>query len=252
MQFPKSDHPITGIAVPVSALRTAHSCGTGEFRDLKLLADFCEKTNLDLIQLLPVQDTGTESSPYSALSAFALHPIYISLDALPEAKHFAGEIRTLKARFEDAQRIPYREVRRAKLDLLWTIYEADEEKIRKNPDLEKWIAQNPWIIEYAVFMNLKNRNADASWKSWHSHQTPTHAEITKRWESPIRKTDHMFYAWLQMRLDEQFSDACAYCREKGITLKGDLPILMNEDSCDIWANPEFFREDLPPGTLPTT
>jgi len=250
MQFPQFDHPVTGIAVPVGALRSAQSCGIGEFRDLIPLADFCKKSGLDLIQLLPVNDTGTESSPYSALSAFALHPVYISLDALPEAKPFLPEIRKLHARFENEKRFPYRTIRDEKMDLLRRIYAAEEQSIRESPDLASWITDNPWIVEYAVFMNLKYRNADASWKQWHSHQTPSHGEIHKRWESPHRKSDHLFYAWVQMRLDEQFKEACTYCREKNIALKGDVPILMNEDSCDAWANPEFFRDDLRAGNPP--
>jgi len=250
MQFPQFDHPVTGMAVPVGALRSEQNCGMGEFRDLKPLADFCAKTGIDLIQLLPVNDTGTESSPYSALSAFALHPVYISLDEIPEAKAFLPEIRELRARFENETRIPYRAVRDAKLDLLRKIYAAEEQSIRSDPALGAWIEKNPWIAEYAVFMNLKYRNADASWKQWHSHQTPTHGEILKRWDSPQRKADHLFYAWVQMLLDSQFSAACAYCRKKGVALKGDIPILMNEDSCDAWANPEFFRDDLRAGNPP--
>lgn len=250
MQFPQFDHPVTGIAVPVGALKSARSCGTGEFRDLEPLADLCKKTGLDIIQLLPVNDTGTESSPYSALSAFALHPIYASLDDFPESTSFSGDIRDLRAQFANEKRFPYRAVREAKLALLHRMYDSCEETIRNDPALEQWIAEHKWIIDYAVFMNLKHRNADASWKQWHSHQTPTHAEILKRWESPHRKSDHLFYAWLQMRLDEQFTKACAYCRKKGIALKGDIPILMNEDSCDAWANPEFFRDDLRAGNPP--
>lgn len=250
MQFPQFDHPVTGIAVPVGALKSTRSCGTGEFRDLEPLADLCKKTGLDVIQLLPVNDTGTESSPYSALSAFALHPIYASLDAFPEADSFKTDIHDLKARFTTDKRYSYRAIRDAKLAVLHRMYDSSEELIRNDPALEQWISGHKWIIEYAVFMNLKHRNADASWKQWHSHQTPTHAEIFKRWESPHRKSDHLFYAWLQMRLDEQFSKACTYCRKKGIALKGDIPILMNEDSCDAWANPEFFRDDLRAGNPP--
>ena len=75
---------MTGISVPVGALRTKKSFGIGEFLDIIPFADFCKKASLKVIQLLPVNDTGTESSPYSALSASALHPIYISIESLPE------------------------------------------------------------------------------------------------------------------------------------------------------------------------
>ena len=83
---------LTGTAVPVSALKTTESCGCGEFLDLIPFAEFCASAGLKLIQLLPVNDTGTESSPYSALSAFALNPVYLRLQALPEAKNYKSQI----------------------------------------------------------------------------------------------------------------------------------------------------------------
>jgi 4-alpha-glucanotransferase len=250
MQFPSFTHPVTGVAVPVGALKTGHSCGTGEFLDLIPFADFCKKSSIDLIQLLPVNDTGTESSPYSALSAFALHPVYIRLQEIPEAASFAKDIATLKEKYEILPRFNYREIRDEKLALLHRIYDVNEKNIIDSPALAKWIDANPWIVEYAVFMNLKRRNFDASWKSWDKLQTPTHTEIRTRWESPQKRAEHLFFAWVQMRLDEQFSEAVAYCAKQGIAVKGDIPIMMNEDSCDAWANPEFFRDDLRAGSPP--
>jgi 4-alpha-glucanotransferase len=99
-------------------------------------------------------------------------------------------------------------------------------------------------------MNLKRRNFDASWKSWDKHQTPSHSEILSRWNNEQKKKEHLFFAWVQMRLDEQLSKAVEYCSNKGIAVKGDIPIMMNEDSCDAWANPEFFRDDLRAGSPP--
>jgi 4-alpha-glucanotransferase len=250
MQFPSFTHPVTGIAIPVGALKSAESSGVGEFLDLIPFAEFCKKAGLDLIQLLPVNDTGTESSPYSALSAFALHPIYIRLQALPEAASFGKDIETLRKRFEGLPRFDYRGVREAKLDLLHRIFDVSESSIVESGELAAWIGKNPWIAEYAVFMNLKRRNLDASWKAWDKMRTPTHAEIRERWDNPKKRSEHLFYAWVQMRLDGQLSEAVARCGKEGIALKGDIPIMMNEDSADAWANPEFFRDDLRAGSPP--
>ncbi|MDN3508357.1 MAG: 4-alpha-glucanotransferase, partial [Simkaniaceae bacterium] len=72
-----------GIAVPLASIRTEDSNGIGEFGDLCHLIDFCKKAHLDTIQLLPINDSGTDPSPYNALSSMALHPIYLSTHALP-------------------------------------------------------------------------------------------------------------------------------------------------------------------------
>lgn len=250
MQFPSFTHPVTGIAIPVGALRTGESAGIGEFLDLIPFADFCKKSGIDLIQLLPVNDTGTESSPYSALSAFALHPAYIRLQEIPEAGSFAKEINALRDAYEARPRFNYREIRDAKLDLLHRIFDVNEKNIVESKELADWMAKNPWIPEYAVFMNLKRRNFDASWKSWDKLRTPTHAEIANRWNSDAHRAEHLFFAWVQMRLEEQFLRAVDHCVKQGIALKGDIPIMMNEDSCDAWANPEFFRDDLRAGSPP--
>ena len=74
----------TGITVPLGALYTETNSVIGEYSDLPAFAEFAKKSGLKVIQLLPVNDTGTQSSPYSGLSAFALHPIYIDIKALPE------------------------------------------------------------------------------------------------------------------------------------------------------------------------
>ncbi len=250
MQFPAFPYPVTGVAISVGSLRTNDSRGVGEFLDLISFADFCKKSNIDLIQLLPVNDTGTESSPYSALSAFALHPMYIRLQEIPEAKSFAKEIETLGIKYEELPRFNYREIRDGKMQLLHRIFEANEKNILSSPALDTWIKKNPWIVEYAVFMNLKRIHFEASWKAWEKMRTPTHTEIKNHWESKVENANHLFFAWLQMRLDEQFTLAVRHCEKIGIALKGDIPIMMNEDSSDAWANPEFFRDDLRAGSPP--
>ncbi len=81
-----------GIAIPVFSLRSANSFGVGEFSDIKLLVDWASITGLKLIQLLPVNDTSAsftalDSYPYAAISAYALHPIYINLKKVAGKKY---------------------------------------------------------------------------------------------------------------------------------------------------------------------
>lgn len=250
MRFPSFSHPVTGTAIPVSALRTAKSCGIGEFPDLVPFAEFCAESGIELIQLLPINDTGTESSPYSALSAFALHPVYLRIGDIPEAGPFSADLIGLSDRHEYRKRFNYRELRDEKLELLHRIFDANEKNIVSSPALASWIEKNPWIVEYSVFMNLKHRNFESSWKSWDRMRSPSHAEIHERWNSSSKRGDHLFYAWIQMRLDEQLGAAVAACEKMGVAIKGDIPIMMNEDSCDAWANPEYFRDDLRAGSPP--
>jgi len=117
---------LIGTVVPVGALRGKESSGVGEFLDLVEFAGLCADMGVGLIQILPVNDTGYESSPYSALTAFALNPIYLRLSALEEAadKTSAAKIAELKKRFDGETRFPYYQILRAKMELLRELYEA--------------------------------------------------------------------------------------------------------------------------------
>ncbi|HRZ88418.1 MAG TPA: 4-alpha-glucanotransferase, partial [Spirochaetia bacterium] len=148
----------SGVVVPLGALRTARSGGVGEYPDLPVLGELCERCGLSFVQLLPVNDTGFQSSPYSALSAFALHPLYLRLADLPEAAAFRAEAESLASRFGGRKRFPYPEILSAKLALLRRIFDTALPAIRKDPALAAWIGANPWVRDYAVFLGLKEEH----------------------------------------------------------------------------------------------
>jgi 4-alpha-glucanotransferase len=247
---------VTGVVVPVGALRGKQSVGVGEFLDLIELAELCKKMNIGLIQILPVNDTGYESSPYSALTAFALHPLYLRLKEMPEAKEksYTQKLAAIQKSFEGETRFPYEKILRAKMELLREMYQSHKKEIlqrgKEDGDLSKWIDKNPWVKVYAVFRQLKEVNDEKSWKEWEQYQKITQEEIETIWSNPDLQEEHFFWVWLQEALDVQFSKAAKYVSDAGIILEGDLPILMNEDSADVWAYPQFFRQDLSAGAPP--
>ena len=254
MRFPADTRRLTGVVVPVSALRGARSLGVGEFLDLIELADFCERSHIGLIQLLPVNDSGFQSSPYSALSAFALHPLYLRLEEVEGASSFKKDLEAIRKRFDNDSRFTFGKILKAKLDILGKIYEKAAGSVldQSHPggSLGAWIDANPWVIEYAVYRRLKEIQGGAHWKEWKSHASIDEAGIKILWDSPKFKKEHLFWVWLQRKLDKQFLQAATALSKRNIVLKGDLPILMNEDSCDVWAHPEYFRRDLAAGAPP--
>lgn len=239
-----------GIVIPLGALRSSASGSVGEYADLPELGRICRAAGLSFIQLLPVNDTGFQSSPYSALSAFALHPLYLRLADLPEAKAFRGEAEALAASLGGERRFPYARILEAKLALAGRIFKAALPAIRKDGALENWIAANPWVREYAVFLRLKADNEGRSWKDWTEYREPAAADIEALWGNAARRDEHVFHAWLQMRCEEQFLSASRELASLGVALKGDLPILMNEDSADVWAHRSWFRTDRTAGAPP--
>ncbi|MDR2182360.1 MAG: 4-alpha-glucanotransferase [Treponema sp.] len=244
---------LIGVAVPVGALRGREQSGVGEFLDLIDFAELCADMGIGLIQILPVNDTGYESSPYSALTAFGLNPLYLRLGALEEAPPFIREIEALDKSFSGETRFPYYRVLKAKMDLLRAIYDASWPELdgqAQSGPLASWIDENAWVKPYAVFRRLKESNGEKSWKAWSGYRQVTDAGIDFLWNDPALRKEHLFWAWLQRALDCQFARAAKAVRDLGIRLEGDLPILMNEDSCDVWARAGIFKQDLAAGAPP--
>ncbi|HEX7087028.1 MAG TPA: 4-alpha-glucanotransferase, partial [Vicinamibacterales bacterium] len=114
-----------GLVVPLFSLHSRRSWGIGDVADLEALRGWLVRAGLGAVQLLPV---GTlppgETSPYSALSAMAIDPIYIALDRVHDFQALGGEVRlpladqiALRAA-RNAPQIDYAAVRQAKWSAL--------------------------------------------------------------------------------------------------------------------------------------
>ncbi|MDR0313193.1 MAG: 4-alpha-glucanotransferase, partial [Treponema sp.] len=256
----KNTGRLIGAVVPVGALRGDQSIGVGEFPDLVEFGTLCKKMGIKLIQLLPVNDTGYQDSPYFALTAFALHPLYLRISELPEfaasenKSQFEAKLKALREEFEPKERFPCLDILRKKIALLRELYaecaKTIVKKAKGKSPLADWIKANPWVRSYSVFRKLKEDNEERSWKEWPEFQKVTTAQIEAFWNDPKLEEAHLFWVWIQEALDRQFSQAAKSLNEMGITLEGDLPILINEDSCDVWSQPEIFNLDLSAGAPP--
>jgi 4-alpha-glucanotransferase len=257
MQKPMTEKRLLGVVVPVGALRSSSGIGVGEFSDLVSFALLCKKMRLGLIQILPVNDTGFESSPYSSLTAFGLHPLYLRIEELEEFKTAGSSvkkrIKEAREKFDKDARFSHYLVLKEKLEICREIFNSQKAEIIKsaaNGKLAEWIKQNSWVKQYAVYRRLKEANEGKSWKDWKEYHTVTETDIESLWNDKKLAEEHIFWVWLQEALDNQFSKAAREISDNGIVLEGDLPILMNEDSCDVWAHPEIFNQQLSAGAPP--
>ena len=249
---------LSGVAVPLGAIYTKNNNSIGEFPDLIPFADFCKEAGIGIIQLLPINDTGTQSSPYSGLSAFALHPIYIRIqdidgfDSLYNSnKDFKNLYDTYTKDNSYTLRYDYDNILNSKNALLRALY--DETQTGKtgeaSKEIKEWVKNNPWIKSYAVYKKLKWDYMQSSWKEWKKEdQNKSLEEIDKLWSDKKLSKDHLFYAWTQMIAETQLKKSVSYLKKNNILLKGDMPILMNEDSCDAWAYPMYFNQNLRAGS----
>ena len=213
-----------GTAIPVFSLRTESDFGIGEFKDLRPLVDWAAATGQCIIQLLPVNDTTRkgewkDSYPYSPISSFALHPLYINLQALGirETVAFKKEQAELNA-LED---LDYPRVFQAKMKYIRKAFKTRGARDMDTPGFKKFVLENEyWLEEYAQFCAKRD------------------------------SLEPEYYRWMQWHLDKQFAAEVKYARGRGVSLKGDLPIGVSSDSAEAYWHPELFNLDSTAGAPP--
>lgn len=232
-----------GIQVPLLSLWTEKSSGNGEFLDLIPLIDFLADIGMDILQLLPLNDSGSDPSPYSALSASALHPIYLSLHALPYLKAPLPYL-TVKTK-----RLDYWTILKTKLHFLKSYVKECSKKIQAEEGYQTFIQASSHLNAYALYHVLKKENKNAHWENWPEEvrtlSKQKQKELEKKYEQEIS-----FHLILQYLSHLQLEQVKEYAEKRGVFLKGDLPILVSPDSADVWAHQDLFDLTLQAGSPP--
>ena len=229
-----------GVNVPLSSLRSKKSCGIGEFYDLIPLIDWCSEVGMNIIQLLPLNDTGYDTSPYNAITSIALHPIYISLQAFkkPPLANFKKE--------NQSKRIQYTQVYEKKVGYLRKFFDRKE---YDREEFTKFKRKNSPLKRYALYKILREKSNFTSWKEWPKHlQNPT--ESTFRTQFKKYADEIEFHLFMQFIAYEQLMNVKRHAHNKNVSLMGDIPILISPESADVWANQKFFNLKLAAGAPP--
>lgn len=245
-----------GISIPVFSLRSESSGGVGEFNDLKLLGDWAAETNCKLIQILPVNDTITtnnwdDSYPYSSISAFALHPIYLNIQSVAGKKyqHIAGKYAVTIQALNALPEVNYPEVIKLKWNFFHEIFPLQKKHIFALKAYKTFFEENKfWLEPYAAFCFLRDRYHTANYKAWPAYKKYNAASIKKLLKN--NEEEISVYYFLQFQLHVQLLDAVHYLNNKNICLKADLPIGIKRESVDHWQHPELFNENLLAGAPP--
>lgn len=226
-----------GICVPLFSLKAYQGSAIGEFLDLIPLICWCESIGFDVIQLLPLNDSGKDPSPYSAHTAMGLHPIYLSLHALPYLGQFPELLVQSKA-FQtsyDQKQVPYHKVLESKLSFLKKYFEKVRSLVLQNHEYISFKRQK-WVLEYAEYKSLKELNNEKPWQDW---------------DRTIIAQDALeFHIFCQYLCFMQWEEVKRTATAHGIFLKGDIPILINPDSSDVWHHRDLFLLDVEAGAPP--
>ena len=247
-----------GIAVPVFSLRSERGLGTGEFTDIKLLVDWVKQMDMQMIQVLPVNDTsayGTwyDSYPYSVISVFALHPLYLNLSALAVSHPaLSRDIAAKAEQLNECKTLDYEAVMDIKTALLKRLFHADADHIFASASFQSFFREHAfWLRPYAAFRYLRDRYKTNDHRYWgeDSFGSP---EVIARLTDPEAShyPDIAFHYYVQFHLYEQLADAAAYARGNGIILKGDIPIGVAKGSVETWLHPQWFHMNRSAGAPP--
>jgi 4-alpha-glucanotransferase len=259
---PPEKHPrLTGLLLPVFSPRRAGDLGIGDTQALQQWVDWAADHGVGFIQVLPINENGTDESPYSAISSTALDPIYLTLDeaSIPwlPANAFSRAREKLGPAL-DAARIDYRAVREAKrhlLEMAWA--EFEEVPKRLAAEFGKFREkERDWLDDYCLFRFLMERHGmEVPWDRWPAEcGTPAKARdflTTLRLKDAAAVECRLgYFAFVQWLCFRQWRALRAHADSRKVKLMGDVPIGVSWHSCDVFFHPEEFHLDWCGGSPP--
>lgn len=249
-----------GVGLPVFSIRTKKSFGVGDFGDMPLFIDWAAKAGLKLIQVLPLNDTiGTHTDadvlPYAAITAFALNPLFLNLPAigkLPAAHPLQKEYKLKQAALNAKELVEFLEVVNFKLLYAKTVFQTQKEKFLHQKAFLKFFEDNKfWLEPYAAFCVLRDIHGTSDYRQWKEFAVYDTEKIQLFASSgQTHFEDIAVNYFIQYHLHLQLSGAHEYAHERGVVLKGDIPIGVNRNSVDTWTNPELFHLNRQAGAPP--
>jgi 4-alpha-glucanotransferase len=249
-----------GLLIPLFSCASTSGWGIGEIGDIPAMTAWLSAADQRILQVLPLNEMAPgQSSPYSAISAMAIDPIFISLRAVAEFVTLGGETSLDAGERERldgvrrATRIDHASVRQLKnaslqrafdrfLEAEWAL---DTDRARA---LKSYVREQAWWIEdYALFRALHKREGERPWMEWPAdlqRRAPVAIDRARRdlWR------EILYWQYLQWLADTQWRDARAAAH--GVELFGDLPFMVDGDSADVWARQRQFRLDASVGAPP--
>ena len=248
-----------GLLVPLFSLPSRESWGIGEIGDLPRLGAWMADAGFSFVQLLPINEMADgQNSPYSAMSAMAIDPIFISPAAVPDIGTLGGEslltrpARALLAKARASKSIDYAAVRTVKLFALRAAFDHFREhewkrdtnralRLKAFIDHARW-----WIDDYALFRALHARARGRAWQEWDAplRDRDPGALLAAREELATEILFHSYLQWLAANQWRQAREAC------DIGVFGDFPFMVSGDSADVWSRQQDFRLDASVGAPP--
>ncbi len=252
---------IAGVLTPLFALRTETDLGIGDLEGLRQFIDWSANIGFKLVQLLPINETGGDNSPYNAISAMAIEPTTLHLaPGSPQdltQEDFDAVLGSVNLKKLRSGTVHYPQVRKLKRALLAKAFARFSSRASGDEAFAAFIEkEKPWLEDYVFFRALMEENGGTeAWDHWREEQRS--AVAAREWlqsqtsEVQERFAEHeQFFRYVQWVAYDQWMAAKAYADERGVALMGDIPFGVSYYSADVFSRPDQFLLDWSGGAPP--
>jgi len=238
----------SGILLHIASLPGKYGIGDFGLGAYKFV-DFLYAAGQKNWQILPLGVTGYGDSPYQCFSAFAGNPYFIDLSRFLEDGLITEQECEVLQNNPDDMSIDYGKLYELKIPLIRKAYINSRSK--EDGTLTKFYLENiSWVRKFALFMSIKHFQGGKSWQEWDINYRNFDINEVGLFEKENRE-EIFFWVFTQYHFLEQWKSLKNYANSKGISIIGDIPIYVAQDSSDVWANPGLFNldENLNPVTV---
>jgi 4-alpha-glucanotransferase len=257
---------IAGLLAPLFALRSEQDLGVGDIGALRDFVDWAADSGIRLVQLLPINESGSDNSPYNAISSVAIEPTTLELNpkSLPDLdekgyrkileKHDLNELRAGAVKYSEVKQLKHALLHRAFENFSAHHWRRNTKRARAFREFIK--TGEAWLNGYALFRLLMKLNTVGEvWDQWpEEHRTNESAsawlssqKVKIRRDLENRMRYFMYVQWIAF---QQWREMHSYCAAKNVALMGDVPFGVSYYSADVFTRPDLFNLEWSGGAPP--
>lgn len=245
-----------GVFLPLYALHSERSWGSGNFGDLGRLADWTAELGGRTVSTLPLfaafLDEPFVPSPYSPVSRLFWNEFYLDVGASPDfegspaaqkivgSPEFQREVEALRRE----ETVDYKHGMALKRRVLEELAKACFEAPERVRGLRKFVRERPAVEDYARFRAVVEERRE-TWSSW-----PERLRDGRIDEGDYDDEARGYHLYVQYLAHEQLTALHEKASGQSVRLLFDLALGVDSDGYDVWREPEVFARELSAGAPP--